>query len=180
MTNKDVIIRNLSELFWADAFVNELFMAAGVELDSLEAIIDELGEQIFFDKLTYSLSDYEKLLDIKPTSTQAIGDRRSAVQAKWKGSGKIDIALIQAVCNAWRNGEVDVSFESGKIKLEFNGAFGVPADMDGLLSAINEIKPAHLAFWYVFKWLLKGNIHNVKTKSEMKLLTKSMFARGGY
>lgn len=110
---KDELISRLSELYHNDPFVNELFNSAGISLDDISSLINEVKDQIFFDKLTYSLQYYENLLGIKPKTSQTINDRRSTVEAKWKGSGKSDLALIQAVCNSWKNGEVTV-FTEGK------------------------------------------------------------------
>lgn len=106
---KDELIARLSQLYQDDPFVNELFNSSGISLDNIGSLVDEVNDQIFFDKLTYWLLSEEKILGLNPTAGTSIEDRRSAVQAKWKGSGKSDIDLIQSVCNSWKNGEVEVS-----------------------------------------------------------------------
>lgn len=178
MSYKDVIIKQLPDFCKDDPFVNDLFNAIGITFDNILANMTEVDQQRFFDKLTVLLRDTEKLLALKPVTN--LNDRQVNIQAKWLGSGKCDLALIQSVCNSWLNGEVVVSFVEGKIKLEFTGAYGVPSDLNSLENAINEIKPAHLAFYMAFKWLLIRDIHEVLTINEMQALTISQFARGSY
>ena len=98
--------------------------------------------------------------------------------AKWRSTGKCDLAMIQAVAGAWRNGEVAVDFVDCAIKLTFNGAYGVPDDLATLISAIGEIKPAHLAMSYVFKFLLIKEIHNVMTLTTLETHQLKEFAGG--
>ncbi len=109
--NKDLIIQQLHELYFNDPFVNDLFNSSGIELDTIEALTEELKQQMFFDQLTFALEDNEKLLQITPKPTQTIEDRRSTIQGKWLISNKCDLELIQAIANSWKNGEVTVLFQ---------------------------------------------------------------------
>ena len=90
----------------------------------------------------------------------------------------MDIALLQAVADSWRNGDIDVTFPDGKIHITFVGSYGVPNDLDTLISMLDEVKPAHLAIVYTFRYLLIKDIHEVLTLSEVEATTLKKFAGG--
>lgn len=168
--NKDELIQNLHKLYRNDTWINQLFNSTGLALDEIKIQLDYLYRQFWFDTVDVKfLPIYEKLLDIKTNPNSTIEDRRALIEAKWKSSGgKCDIKLIQAVCNSWRNGKVTVSFINGTIQLKFNGESGVPKDLDTLILAIDDIKPAHLPLTYIFVYLLIKDIHNKMKISELQ------------
>lgn len=177
LSNKDKMINALHKIYRKDSWVAALFEAAGIELDKLGQYIDDIYSQYFFDTATdKGLDYYEREAALKSRSIMELDDRRAAVEAKWKSSGKVDIFLIQEVADSWRNGEVEVSFVSGKIKVEFKGDFGIPKDLESLKKAIEDVKPEHLAILYAFKYLLIEDIHEVLTIDDMQALTLDKFA----
>lgn len=119
---------------------------------------EEIARQIMLDQLTINLAVEEKLAGITPAPGATLDDRRAAVIAKWRSGGKTDLAQIQRVCDAWKNGEVEVSYQGDTIHLQFVGAYGVPADMDGLLAAVGDVRPAHLAVEYALRYLLLRDV----------------------
>lgn len=98
--------------------------------------------------------------------------------ARYRSSGKVSIETIQAVADAWRNGEVDVDFAGGRIQVTFVGDYGVPEDLQALQEAIGRTIPAHLPIDYFFRYLLIREIHQVKTLTQMQQLTLKQFAGG--
>ena len=161
------------------AFVQMLVSAISTWLSSMDAKIVELACNFYFDTLTKDGIEYfEDLLDITPTNIQTYDDRRYAIQAKWLMNNHNSLELIQRACNVWKRGEVVAGFVGGKIRITFVGSYGVPADLDGLLSAINEIKPAHLPYEIIIKYIRKREIHNVMKKGDMVRLKKGNFAFG--
>ena len=161
------------------AFVQMFVGAISSWLTSLDAKIAETMCNFYFDTLTEAGVEYfESLLKITPSDIQTLDDRRYAIQAKWLMNNHNSIALVQRVCNSWKRGEVEASFTNGKIRITFVGSYGVPADLDGLLVAINEVKPAHLPYEIIIKYFRKREIHNVMKKGDMVLHKKGDFAVG--
>jgi len=159
MSSKDEMISYLHKLYRTDPWVNALFNATGVELDSIGDLLDEIEQQMFFDTATDDgLKVYEKDLGITTNTSLSLADRRSAVSAKWKMGGKSDLKLIQLIADSWHNGAVEVTFISGKIHVKFISIYGIPTDLDGLKDAIGQIKPAHLAIYYTFKYRTHGQL----------------------
>lgn len=161
--NKEQLLNNLHKLYREDPWLIELFDSTGLTLDELETEINRVERQYWFDTIDIDfLPIYEKLLAIKTNPSNTIEDRRSFIEAKWKSSSKCDLKLIQAVCNSWKNGEVTTAFINGQIQLKFIGDKGVPKDLDGLILAIEGIKPAHLALTYIFAYYLVKDVNTMK------------------
>ena len=163
-----------------DPWVQALFQSAGLKLDELDLGIHELGDQHFFDTCTWMLPLYEQMLRITPKATQTLDDRRAAVEAKWKSAGHIDITLLQAIADSWRNGASAVTFEEGFLVITMISVLGVPEDLDTLLDAISAAAPAHLPLRCVLHYLLIRDIHEVMTLEEMQSTKLSNFAMGRY
>lgn len=179
MDFKEQILNLLNRVYREDEYTNDLLEPIKTQLKTLEDFIDAVENNFFFNKLDENgCRWYEKLLGITVGQNQTIADRQSSIQAKWLSNTHNDILLLQRVCDAWKNGEVVVDFKDGKIAIQFVGEFGVPDDLDGLLKAIGEIKPAHLAYVLIFKYLLIKDIHEVKTIAQMEQITLNQFAFG--
>lgn len=170
--NKEQLLNNLHKLYRSDPWLMQIFTSTGLTLDELETEINRVERQYWFDTIDIDfLPIYEKLLAIKTNPSSAIEDRRSFIEAKWKSSSKCDLKLIQAVCNSWKNGEVTTAFINGQIQLKFIGDKGVPEDLQGLLLALDGIKPAHLALTYIFAYYLVEDINNMLIED---LITKKI------
>lgn len=175
---KEYVLARLNKLYRSDPWVNAIFTAAGLSLDNVAGLILDLYNSNWFDTLSEAyIKLYEGKMGITPASGQTLDDRRSTIQAKWKSTGTVGLDLIQAVCNSWENGEVSVAFRSGTIQLTFNSIYGVPADLQTLLNAIDDVKPAHLAVAYVLKYLLISDVGGF-TLAEMETQTLNKFAGG--
>ena len=175
---KEYIITQLNKLYRSDPWVNEIFTASGLALDAVADLIMDLYNSNWFDTMSEQwVKRYEAKMGITPSAGQTLADRRSTIQAKWKSGGKVDLELIQAVCDSWMNGEVSAAFTGGTIQLTFNSIFGVPSDLQTLLRAVDDVKPAHLALAYVLKYLLISDVQDM-TLSEMEASPLSNFAGG--
>lgn len=173
------IINYLNKVYRIDEYVESITHAIANVFETLSLGIDCLKNNFFFDTLNIEgVEFFENLLKITPSTKQTLTDRKSTIQAKWLSGNHNCIDLIQKICDAWKNGEVEVDFKNGKIYLKFVGQFGVPTDIDTLLKAVGEIKPAHLDIYKEFKYLLIENIHKIKTIEQMETLTLEMFAFG--
>lgn len=147
------MINYLHKLYRTDPWVTELFNSAGIEMDKIGELLTEIEQQIFFDTATETgLAVYEKELGITARKDVSIADRRSNIEAKWKMGGISNLELIQMIADSWYNGAVEVEFINGEISVKFVSLYGIPTDIEGLKDAIEQIKPAHLAIYYTFKY----------------------------
>ena len=170
------MLHNLPRQYREDPTVKVLANAIQSVLEGQEAEAVTVPSQISLDAVTWNLETEERLVNITPPAGSTLDSRRTALKAKWRSGGKLTIEQVQAVCDAWKNGEVVVSFPNGSIRLQFVGAYGVPVDLDALKAAVRLVIPAHLAAEYVIKYLLIRDIHEVMTLSTLETQTLSNFA----
>lgn len=175
---RDDLLAAIHKVYRKDKWIRELFQAAGLKIDDIADALQELNDQLFVDTATWALEIMEKDLGITPGKSATYEDRRSSIIAKNRTKGKVDIALLQSIADAWKNGEIEVKFIDGKIYMDFVGESGIPKDLDALKQAMENAKPAHLAVVYAFRYLLIKDIHNVLTVNEMQELRIEAFAGG--
>ena len=154
---------------------SELFNSEGIELDRLNAIIDDVKVQLDLSTSTWGLDIYEKDLGIVTDYTKDLDYRRSVIKSKSRGSGKLDATMIKLVCDSFSNGDVQVTFD-GTIHVKFTSVEGLPPNMDDLQKAVNEIKPAYLLLNYLYSYLLIGEIDLVMTLEQLEQQPLSKFA----
>lgn len=170
------MLHNLPRQYREDPTVKVLANAIQSVLEGQEAEAVTVPSQISLDAVTWNLETEERLVNITPPAGATLESRRTALKAKWRSGGKLTIEQVQAVCDAWKNGEVVVSFPNGSIRLLFVGAYGVPVDLDALKAAVRLVIPAHLAAEYVIKYLLIRDIHEVMTISTLETQPLGNFA----
>lgn len=179
MSIKDEIIKLINVVYRNDNFINDYTEALGKVFQRLVDFCESVKNNQFFNRLDEDgCKWWENLLKITPTKNQTIKDRQAKIQAKYLSDGHNEIKLIQNVCDAWQNGEIEADFVNGKIQIEFVASYGVPSDLDSLIESIEEIGPAHLPFEILFKYLLIENIDKIKTIEQIEEITLDMFAKG--
>ena len=170
------MLNNLPVQYRKDPWITALAAAVQTKLAGQAQETASLPEQMSFDTVTWNLAVEERVAGITPAAGATLEQRRTALKARWRSSGKATLEQIQMVADSWRNGMVEVGFSAGKIVVQFVGAFGIPEDLDSLEAALQLVIPAHLAMEFLFRYLLIRDIHEVKTLSEMEQLTLNQFA----
>ena len=153
------MIHNLPQQYRKDRWVLALVAAIQGELEEQEALLRSVPEQMDLSRMTWLLPVEEAVAGITPRADQTEQQRREAVMAQWRmAHGKITADTIQAVCDAWENGEVAVDFVDGKILLDFVGTHGIPSDIKTLQELLETAVPAHLALLYRYSYLLVSDV----------------------
>ena len=179
MFYKDLLLKYSHKLYRNDEFIKDLYAVVGAAFDSLQADTAQVvANSLISTADLETIEMYEQHLNIKANSGKSLQERREIIIAKLRGNTTFNLAQLQAVCDSWKNGEITADFKNGKIKLTFVGEYGVPYDLDALKEALDEVKPAHLAIDYGFRYLLIKEIHNVMTLTQMGTQTLSKFAGG--
>lgn len=124
--------------------------------------LENTFNQFFIDTADFSLERWEKELGIPVNNNKPNDYRRSAIKSKLKGSGTITVNLIKNVCQSYSNGEVDIIEDTPNMRftVKFTGVKGAPPNLDDLQRALEEIKPAHLAFEFEFTYNINAYLHN--------------------
>lgn len=158
-------------------FVNDILNTQGLEFQRENDRLEDFKNQLSVNTATWGLAIYEKELGIKTDINKDINDRRSVVNSKARGNGKVDATLIKMVADAWSNGDCIVTFD-GKINIKFTSVYGTPSNLDDLKRVIDEIKPAHLGILYAFAYLLIKDIEGTMTLQELESTKLNKFAGG--
>lgn len=175
MAEFDNMLRSLPVAYRTDKWVCDLLDAIQSLDDMQRAAMLDTAAQLYPDSMTWLLETEERAANLPSTGT--LEERRTALIARWRGSGKCDVDLIQRVCDAWKNGEISVGFAKGVIVLTFVGAYGMPDNtaLAALRDAIEQTVPCHLAVEYLWRWLLVREV-SAMTVDELQSHPISDFA----
>jgi len=155
----------------------QLFGAIGEEFDNLNADTNDIQTQFDVTTATWAMDSYEKELGIVTDHAKLLAYRASVVMSKMIGSGKLNANLIASVCDAFTNGNVQVTFD-GTIHVKFTNGLGIPPNMTDLEAAVELIKPAYLLLDYAYLYLLIRDIDQVMTITQLQIKPLSDFAGG--
>lgn len=175
MAEFDNMLRSLPVAYRTDKWVCDLLAAIQSLDDTQREQMLDITQQLFPGSMTWALAIEER--DAGLASTGTLEERRTALIARWRGSGKCDVDLIQRVCDSWKNGEISVGFAEGVIVLTFVGAYGVPeaAELAALQDAVEHTIPCHLAVSYLYRYLLVREVDGM-TLDELQGHTMHDFA----
>lgn len=175
MAEFDNMRKSLPVAYRTDKWVCDLLAAIQSLDDTQREQMLDITQQLFPNSMTWALAIEER--DAGLASTGTLEERRTALIARWRGSGKCDVDLIQRVCDAWENGEISVGFAKGVIVLTFVGAYGVPeaAELAALQDAVEHTIPCHLAVSYLYRYLLVREVDGM-TLDELQGHTMHDFA----
>lgn len=135
------------------------------ETGKLETGLGRAIEECFASTAETLLPRHERIYGIDVDVSQPDEYRRERIKAKLTGAGTTTREMIKLVASSFSNGEVEVIEDNGngRFVIRFVGTVGIPGNMGGLTLAIEEIKPAHLAFTYEYTYNthsdLGGHMH---------------------
>ena len=145
MTNtdfKEYALKAINKMYRNDPWVRELYQAAGLQLQDIDELLNVLLDNGFFDAVgDRGLRVYEKDLGIKGDGT--VEQRRAIVQMLWNNNGKCTLEKIKAIVKTFVLDDVDVKFEEGVLKLEFNNSSFVYA-IPQIRNNLTVVKPSHI------------------------------------
>lgn len=135
-----------------DPWVRELYQSAGLQLQDIDVLLDELLDNGFFDTVSErGLRVYEKDLGI--VAKGSVEQRRNIVQMLWNNSGKCTLEKIKAIIKTFVLDDVDVKFEDGLLKIEFYDSSFVYA-VNQIRENLTIVKPSHIG-------ISIADVHNV-------------------
>jgi hypothetical protein len=176
MSHSAEMINQLQPFQRKSLIYKALFDTEGIQFENRDAAITDLNLQLSVDTATWALAIYETELGIDVIPSKPCSERRSVIKSKMRGTGKVDALLIKIVADSYSNGDVDVIFD-GSIRITFANVVGIPPNLGDLKNAIEEIKPAHLAVVYQFRYLTIAEVEAM-TLYEIEYTTLGYLAWG--
>jgi uncharacterized protein YmfQ (DUF2313 family) len=145
---------DLQNAFWE--VVNELITAK-----------NSLFNQIFVGTSTTLLELWEKAYGIVTDPTKSYVSRRDAIQAKMRGYGTTTKEMLANVSQAYPFCDADIVENNAAYEfiIKFKNYYRVPDTeiIAEVHKAIEEIKPAHLAFDHTFTYDYWDNVNGTMT-----------------
>lgn len=149
---KEYALKAINKMYRNDPWVRELYQSAGLQLQDIDVLLDELLDNGFFDTVSeHGLRVYEKDLGI--AAKGSIEQRRNIVQMLWNNSGKCTLEKIKAIIKTFVLDDVDVKFEDGLLKIEFYDSSFVYA-VNQIRENLTIVKPSHIG-------ISIADVHNV-------------------
>ena len=95
---------------------------------------------------------WETAYGIVSEPEKSLAYRRSRLMSKVRGTGTTTAEQIKQVASSFANSECEVIEhpESYSFVVKFVGTVGIPPNMEDVKAAIDEIKPAHLAYQFLY------------------------------
>lgn len=120
--------------------------------EQLHADILDLLKQLYVETATWGLEYWENYLGLSSDRDEPIANRRGRVKTVLRGQGTITKDILKNVCESFVNGEVEIIELSADylFKIKFVGEIGIPGNIEYIRETINKIKPAHLAFEFIY------------------------------
>ena len=130
------------------------YIAFGYMAGALQTDLDELRAQLFVESATWGLNCWEQAFGLDTDIAKSFAFRRERVKAKIRGAGTATRQMIINLASAFAGGEATVIEypREHRFVVKFVGLKGVPPNLGSLEAAIEEAKPAHLAFAFEYTY----------------------------
>lgn len=166
------LIDMLPSFYHNSDFVKSYMSSQSVEHNFIKESIDDLVNNLYVDTATWGLDYFEEELGLEIDKSKTYKERRERIKAKKRGNGTTTIKMLKDTALAFECGEVEVAemYNDYIFKLKFISQKGRPKNLDDFKNAIDEIKPAHLAYILEFMY----NTHQelkIKTHQELSQFT---------
>lgn len=173
------LLNLLPECYKNSAQVVDLQAAFGHWSDALYAARDDLLSQMNVETSTWGLVTWETALGLPTDATKSNEYRRMRIMSKLRGMGTTTKAMIENVAESFSNGDVAIiEYNSeSRFEVKFVGTMGIPPNMDDLTAAIEDIKPAHLEYTYIYVFRT-NDVLTSYTHEQLKAYTHKTLREG--
>ena len=137
----------------------------GVLSGDVSTMISDLQKAVnecFVNTASDTLKRYEDIFGIKTDISKSLAERRSRIKGKMRVRGVTTVDVIRKVAESFASDQADVRVVEHNPEYRFDIRYietlGQPPDYRGLAEAVEEIKPAHLAWGVEFDERVPGKI----------------------
>ena len=134
--------------------MKEIYNTQGYELGYLQHALEDVTDQCFIVAATWGLTRWEQVFGVETNMSLSYEQRREILLAKIRGQGSTTKEMIKEVAAAYSGGEVDVIEDNPNslFIVRFIGIKGTPRNMQAFIRTLEEIKPAHLAYRFEYRY----------------------------
>ncbi len=159
-------IRELKAIYEAEGY------AAGL----LEHELSDLLDQCFISTSTWGLTRWEQVYGLATNMALSYEQRREILMAKLRGQGTTTAQMIKETAETFSGGEIEVIEDNpnNHFTVRFIGIKGIPRNMNAFISMLEDIKPAHLAYSFEYRYTTWGELINRSWSSAVGLTWDSI------
>lgn len=186
-TDKKLVrmLRQSPDYYRESKVVEKILGTTADELAAVQANNDDIIAQLDINTATWGLDIYEKTYRIPYEPGKPYNQRRERIMSKRRGLGTVNKVLLAAVIASYTGGTVEITNNSAAytFTIKFVDLFGIPENMADVFNAIDDIKPAHLAVEYLYKWLIWNDLDSRALDFaglDSRALTWAVFETGGW
>ena len=145
-------IRELKAIYEAEGY------AAGL----LEHELSDLLDQCFISTSTWGLTRWEQVYGLATNMALSYEQRREILMAKLRGQGTTTAQMIKETAETFSGGEIEVIEDNpnNHFTVRFIGIKGIPRNMNAFISMLEDIKPAHLAYSFEYRYTTWSELIN--------------------
>lgn len=142
------------------AEMKELYTAEGYQVGYAQHVLEDVIKQCYLVTATHGLSRWEKVYGIETNRSLSYEQRREILLAKLRGQGTTTRKMIQNTAAAFSGAEVHVieDNKNNQFIIRFVGIKGIPRNMQGFIEMLEQIKPAHLAYQFEYRYTVWGEL----------------------
>lgn len=149
-----------AQVYSGETHVQDFQDALDAQLRLAQAARDDLMLQLRPETATWGLTRFEQEYGISTDMSQSYEQRRETLRAKRRSRGTATVAQIQRIAQSFSNSENTVieHYSAYRFTIKFIGTIGIPPNMADLATAIEDCRPAHLAFDFAYTYNTHGNL----------------------
>lgn len=140
------ISKYLPEFVRGDPVLRQALAIESKEHERQRLEIRDLLAQAFIDTATWGLTDWERILDLKPDAGDNYEQRRNRILLKLQGWQVSTLDFMARLCARYtvdKAAEIEEHNEENRFRVYLHGG---ASDLPGLREALETYKPAHLAY----------------------------------
>ena len=162
------LIDMLPSFYHNSDFVKAYISSQSVEHSFIKESIEDLVNNLYVNTATWGLDYFEEKLGLQTDKSKSYEERRERIKAKKIGTGTTTVKMIKDTALAFECGEIDITemYADYMFKIKFISQKGRPKNLEDFKSAIDEIKPAHLA--YILEFMFNAH-QQLKPKTHQEL-----------
>ena len=149
------LIHRLPKYYQESPQVSELERVLGKQAELLRVSESDTLAQLWVDTATWGLELWERWVGLPIDRTRSYSYRRGRIKAKLRGQGTTTEEMLANVVASFGFDPSQVSVLAHPTEYRFeiilSDLAAVPQDVSGIMDAVNEIKPAHLDYWFTYE-----------------------------
>lgn len=149
------LIESLPAYYRHSAPVAELERAIGTQMEALWEDREDLLRQLWVDTATWGLAWWESWCGLPPAPDKSLSWRRGRVLSRLRSRGTTTAELIATVVAGYGYDPSQVAVvehpAESRFEVVLSGLAETPTELSGITTAVNEVKPAHLDWYFTFE-----------------------------